>query len=450
MSTLHKYENRYLLLVKGAVESLLDRSHNKDAAFEKDILQQIETMASQGYRVLAHAYRWIESVDEETIVADLEDNLIIIGLTGILDPPRQEATLAIADCYTAGIHPVMITGDHPETARSIASKIGILKTEDAANPFAVITGKELAQLNWDDFLKRVLEIKVYARVSPEQKLHIVKALQEKKEIVAMTGDGVNDAPALKNADIGVAMGITGTDVSKEAADMILLDDNFATITKAVKEGRRIFDNIHKFLKYALASNTGETLLIFLAPLTGMPIPLLPVQILWMNLVTDGLPGLAFSGEKSEKDIMERPPRDPNQGIFSDGLGSYILWVGLLIGAIGLLTQAWALQGAGTHWQTIVFNVLCLSQMGHALAIRSRTESFFSMSLLSNKPLLGAVLLTFLLQIAVTYLPFLQTIFKTQSLTFSEFIIVGAISSLVFIVLEIEKAIRRRINFKKQA
>ena len=449
MSTLHRYENRYLLLVKGAVESLLERSENKDESFEKDILQQTEAMASQGYRVLAHAYRWIDNFDHDTIVSELENNLTIIGLSGIFDPPRQEAALAIADCYTAGIHPVMITGDHPETARSIASKIGILKPDDAANPFAVITGKELAKLNWDDFLNRVQKIKVYARVSPEQKLHIVKALQDKKEIVAMTGDGVNDAPALKNADIGVAMGITGTDVSKEAAHMILLDDNFATITKAIKEGRRIFDNILKFLKYALASNTGETLLIFLAPLTGMPIPLLPVQILWMNLVTDGLPGLAFSGEKAEKDIMQRPPRNPHEGIFSGGLGSYILWVGLLIGAIGLATQAWAIQATGTHWQTIVFNVLCLSQMGHALAIRSSTESFFRMSLFSNKPLLGAVLLTCFMQVAVTYLPFLQKIFKTESLTFREIILVVAISSIVFIVLEIEKAVRRRIKLKNK-
>ncbi len=449
MSTLHQYKNRHLLLVKGAVESLLERSQETGELIKKDILHQTEAMASQGYRVLAHACRWIDNFNQDTVVQELENKLTIIGLTGILDPPRQEAALAIADCYTAGIHPVMITGDHPETARSIASKIGILTPGDAGNPLAVITGKELAKLNWDDFLSRVLKIKVYARVSPEQKLHIVKALQEKKEIVAMTGDGVNDAPALKNADIGVAMGITGTDVSKEAADMILLDDNFASITKAVQEGRRIFDNIHKFIKYALASNTGETLLIFLAPLTGMPIPLLPVQILWMNLVTDGLPGLAFSGEKPEKDIMQRPPRNPNQGIFSDGMGSYIFWVGLLIGAIGLATQAWAIEATGTHWQTIVFNVLCLSQMGHALAIRSRTESFFRMSLFSNKPLLGAVVLTFLLQIAVTYVPFLQDIFKTTALTASEFVIVGVISSMVFIVLEIEKAVRLRTKSKMQ-
>lgn len=443
MSTLHRYENNYLLLVKGAIESLLERSVNQDGLFAKDLLQQTELMAGEGYRVLAHAYRWVSDFSENSPVDELENNLTIIGLTGIMDPPRQEAAPAITDCYTAGIHPIMITGDHPETARSIASKIGILKPGDTDNPFAVITGKELARLNWNDFLNRVQKIKVYARVSPEQKLHIVKALQEKGELVAMTGDGVNDAPALKKADIGVAMGITGTDVSKEAADMILLDDNFASITKAVKEGRRIFDNIHKFIRYALASNTGETVLIFLAPLTGMPIPLLPVQILWMNLVTDGLPGLAFSGEKSEKDIMQRPPRNPNKGLFSGGLGLYILWVGILIGAIGLMTQAWAIQATGNHWQTIVFNVLCLGQMGHALAIRSRTESFFRMSLFSNKPLLGAVLLTFLLQLAVTYLPFLQTIFKTESLTFSEFIIVGAVSSIVFIVLEIEKAIFRR-------
>mgnify|MGYP001371628622 CR=1 FL=1 len=442
MSTLHRYENRHLLLVKGAMESLLERSKDRDDSFADELHQQTKTMAAEGNRVLAHAFRWVDDFSSHTVLHELENNLTILGLTGIMDPPRQEAAQAIADCYSAGIQPVMITGDHPETARSIALKIGILTAEDKDKPFATVTGKELAQLSWEEFLNQVKNIRVYARVSPEQKLHIVKALQEKGQFVAMTGDGVNDAPALKNADIGVAMGITGTDVSKEAAHMILLDDNFATIAKAVREGRRIFDNIRKFIKYALASNTGEVLVIFLAPLAGLPIPLMPVQILWMNLVTDGLPGLALPGEQAEEDIMQRPPRHPKENIFANGLGSYILLVGLLMGAIALGLQAWAVKVGNPHWQTMVFNVLCLSQMGHALAIRSNTKSFFSKDMLSNKPLIGTVLLTAVLQVAITYIPFFQKIFNTQALTLNEFLIVGAVSTLVFIVVEISKAIKR--------
>ncbi len=443
MSTLHHYQNKHLLLVKGAVESLLERSSLQEESYIKDLHQQTEAMAAEGYRVLAHAYRWIDDFSQQTSINDLEKNLTVIGLTGIMDPPRVEAAQAIADCYSAGIQPVMITGDHPETARSIATKIGILKKEDKHNKHAVITGKGLTQLNWEDFLNRVEKIRVYARVSPEQKLHIVKALQEKRQFVAMTGDGVNDAPALKNADIGVAMGITGTDVSKEAAHMILLDDNFATIAKAVKEGRRIFDNIRKFIKYTLTSNAGEIWVIFLAPLAGLPIPLLPVHILWINLVTDGLPGLALSSENAEKDIMQRPPRHPKESIFAKGLGVHVMWVGLLMGAVSLGMQAWSIYDGNSHWQTMVFSVLCLSQMGHVLAIRSESQSFFSMGMFSNKPLIGAVLLTLALQYAVTYVPFLQPIFRTEALTLNEFLLVGVVSSLVFFAVEIEKAIVRR-------
>lgn len=445
MSTLHRYENRYLLLVKGAVESLVERSASHDGLFEKDLLHQTEQMAAEGYRVLGHAFKWVNDFTAHSSLHELESNLTIIGLSGIMDPPRLEAAQAIADCYSAGIQPVMITGDHPETARSIALKIGILKQTDIDNSLAVITGKELAGLNWNDFLNRVQNIRVYARVSPEQKLHIVKALQEKGQFVAMTGDGVNDAPALKNADIGVAMGITGTDVSKEAAHMILLDDNFATIAKAVREGRRIFDNIRKFIKYTLTSNSGEIWAIFLAPLVGLPIPLLPVHILWINLVTDGLPGLALSSEKAEKNIMQLPPRHPKESIFAKGLGFHVLWVGLLMGAVTIGTQAWAIHVEDPRWQTMAFNVLCLSQMGHVLAIRSQTQSFFSMGIFSNKPLIGAVLFTLGLQLAVTYVPFLQPIFRTESLTLKEFMIVGLVSSLVFFAVELEKAIFRRRN-----
>jgi P-type Ca2+ transporter type 2C len=443
MSTLHRYENRYLLLVKGAVESLLERSILQDEDYEKNLNEQTEVLAAEGYRVLAHGYRWIEDFSPETPLDELEKNLTIIGLTGIMDPPRLEAKQAIADCHTAGIQPVMITGDHPETARNIASKIGILTKEDANYKHAVITGKELSGLSWEEFLSRVKRIRVYARVSPEQKLHIVKALQEQGQFVAMTGDGVNDAPALKNADIGVAMGITGTDVSKEAAHMILLDDNFATIAKAIREGRRIFDNIRKFIKYTLTSNAGEIWAIFLAPLVGLPIPLLPVHILWINLVTDGLPGLALSSEKGEKDIMQRPPRHPKESIFAKGLGVHVIWVGLLMGGITLGTQAWAIHENNSHWQTMAFNVLCLSQMGHVLAIRSESQSFFSMGIFSNKPLISAVILTLVLQLAVTYLPFLQPIFRTESLSLSELLLVVVASSIVFVAVEIEKAVMRK-------
>jgi Ca2+-transporting ATPase len=443
MSTLHRYENKHILLVKGALESLLERSSSQDESYVTSLHQQTEAMAAEGYRVLAHAYRWVDDFSAQTTLIDLENNVTIIGLTGIMDPPRPEAAQAISDCYSAGIQPVMITGDHPETARSIASKIGILKNEDTKNQYAVITGKELARLDWEHFLNRVEKIRVYARVTPEQKLHIVKALQEKGQFVAMTGDGVNDAPALKNADIGVAMGITGTDVSKEAAHMILLDDNFSTIAKAVMEGRRIFDNIRKFIKYTLTSNSGEIWVIFLAPLVGLPIPLLPVHILWINLVTDGLPGLALSSEKAEKNIMQRPPRHPQESIFSKGLGVHVIWVGLLMGALSLGMQAWSIHDGNSHWQTMVFNTLCLSQMGHVLAIRSESQSFFSIGMFSNKPLVGAVLLTLILQFVVTYVPFFQPIFRTEALTLNEFILVGAVSSIVFFAVEIEKMVFRR-------
>ena len=270
----------------------------------------------------------------------------------MIDPPREEAKKAIEECKAAGIVTVMITGDHPLTAASIAKQIGIIDKEDQK----VVTGKELDRIDDKRFEQEVEQIRVYARVSPEQKLKIVEALQERNQFVSMTGDGVNDAPSLKKANIGVAMGITGTDVTKEAAHMILLDDNFATIVKAVKEGRRIYDNIRKFIKYILTGNTAEIWTLFLAPLIGLPIPLLPVHILWINLVTDGLPALALAAEKSEKDIMKRPPRKPEESIFAKGLGIHVLWVGIFIGFLTIATQWYAVENTGTHWQTIVFTV----------------------------------------------------------------------------------------------
>jgi Ca2+-transporting ATPase len=356
-----------------------------------------------------------------------------------MDPPREEAKESIALCKAAGIRPVMITGDHPLTAIAIARRLGLLDAQTEST----ITGQELDDLSQEAFEERVEHISVYARVAPEQKLKIVKALQDRGQFVAMTGDGVNDAPALKRADIGVAMGITGTDVSKEAADMILLDDNFATIVKAVKSGRQIFDNIRKFIKYTMTSNSGEIWTIFLAPFFGLPIPLLPIHILWINLVTDGLPGLALAAEPAEKGIMEKPPRHPKESVFAHGLGIHIIWVGLLMGVVTIFMQAWAIGTEHAHWQTMVFTVLCLSQMGHVLAIRSETESFFTLGLFSNKPLLGAVVLTFFLQMATIYLPFLNPIFKTEPLSLYELLITLLLSSVVFIGVEIEKWVKRR-------
>jgi Ca2+-transporting ATPase len=438
MTTIYPLANQWLIVTKGAVENIL--SNCKDANAE-EINEATETFAQQGKRVLAYAVKLVDALPDKITFETVETDLNFIGLAAMIDPPRDEATQAIADCHTAGITPVMITGDHPITAKAIAIETGILRLDTDK----VITGTELANFTEEEFEKEIESIKVYARVSPEQKLNIVKALQKKNHFVAMTGDGVNDAPALKRANIGIAMGITGTDVSKEAAHMILLDDNFATIIKAVREGRRIFDNIRKFIKYTMTSNSGEVWTIFLAPLIGLPIPLLPIHILWINLVTDGLPGLAFAAEEAEEDILKRPPRKTNESIFGDGIGIHILWVGLLMGGVCIGTQAWAIQAGSEKWMTMVFTVLSISQMGHALAIRSDWKSLFTQGIFGNKQLIGAVLLTLGLQMAVIYVPFLQDIFRTQALTMVELLICLGLSSIVFWAVEIEKYIKRRKN-----
>ena len=418
MTTVHQDpEGGFLAVTKGAVEVILARATqmaSSSGTIDLDTAQWLrvnDRMAADGLRVLAIAMRRWSHLPEDITPEVMERDLILLGLVGLMDPPREEARQAVSQCKDAGIVPVMITGDHPLTAKAIAQRLGIQDQGDS-----VLTGEELAQLSTEELRARVEQIRVYARVAPEQKLKIVTALQERGELVAMTGDGVNDAPALKRADIGVAMGIAGTDVAKEASAMILLDDNFATIVRAVREGRRIYDNIRRFVRYAVTTNSGEIWTMFLAPLCGLPIPLLPIQILWINLVTDGLPGLALTAEPEESNIMRRPPRPPQESIFARGLGVHVLWVGPLMAALVLGTQAWSLASASSHWQTMVFTVLCLSQLAHVLAIRSEHESLFSLGLFSNLPLLGAVALTFVLQMATIYVPALNHIFKTAPLS----------------------------------
>ncbi|OGP50121.1 MAG: ATPase [Deltaproteobacteria bacterium RBG_13_43_22] len=457
MTTIHELSGiegqgtAYLSFTKGAVDVLLDKSENILTTegirpLEKNTINVInEKMAAEGLRIMGVAMRlWTTLLPEKGSPESIETGLTFLGLAGLMDPPREEAKEAIGLCKTAGIIPVMITGDHPVTAAAIAKRLGMI--DDGFK--AIITGRELEELPLEVFEEKVEQIRIYARVAPEQKLKIIKALQDKGQFIAMTGDGVNDAPALKRADIGIAMGITGTDVSKEAAHMILLDDNFATIVKAVKEGRKIFDNIRKFIKYLLTTNSGEIWTLFLAPLVGLPIPLLPIHILWVNLVTDGLPALALSVEPEEGDVMKRPPRSPQESIFAQGLGLHAVWVGLLMGVTVLFVQAFFLRAGNGHWQTMVFTVLCLTQLGHVMAIRSEKESLFRQGLFTNKPLLGAVILTFSLQMAAIYVPFLNPIFKTVPLTFNELVMTLILSTGVFWAVELEKAWKRFFSQKK--
>ncbi len=435
MTTFHTQGNKIMSFTKGAPDILLQRCVDVDVP---KLQQQVDDMAAKGHRVLGFACRYWDKLPQNPESEIHESGLQFLGLTSIIDPPREEVFEAIKQCKTAGIVTVMITGDHPLTAKAIAQRIGILSSEKDI----VITGQQLAALDNDSFLAKVEKIKVYARVSPEQKLQIVKTLQQKGHYVAMTGDGVNDAPSLKRANIGIAMGITGTDVSKEAAHMILLDDNFSTIVKAIREGRRVYDNILKFIKYLMTTNSSELLTLLLGPMIGLPIALLPIHILWINLVSDGLPAISLSFEKEEKDIMNRPPRPPQESVFANGKGIHMIWVGILMAGIALSLQAWAITH-GLHWQTIVFNFLCVSQLMHVLVIRSESQSLFSIGLFSNKPLIGAVLLALLLQIVITYTPFLQPIFQTEALTLNEFILVVAAASIIFFVAEAEKILSRR-------
>ncbi|HVY93622.1 MAG TPA: cation-translocating P-type ATPase [Bryobacteraceae bacterium] len=395
-----------------------------------------ERLAQNGMRVMGVAFRFLDEPPLEPDAA-IENGLVFAGMIGIIDPPRVEAAAAVAKCRMAGIRPVMITGDHPLTAKYVASSVGI---GDAPT---VVTGPELDGLSQEELRRVTASTAVYARVSPEHKLRIVESLQQQGQIVAMTGDGVNDAPALKQASIGVAMGITGTDVAKDAADMVLLDDNFATIVAAVEEGRIIYDNIRKFIRYILATNLGEILVMLAAPILGMPLPLTPLQILWMNLVTDGLPALALSVEPAESGVMRRRPIDPAETLFSRGLGRHVVWVGgvMALLSVGMAFGYW--RAGNPDWQTFLFTVLTLSQMAHVMGIRSENESLLQIGLLSNKRLLGAVMLTIVLQIALVYVPVLQGVFHTHALQPGALGLAFLGSSVVLLLVETEKRVSRR-------
>ena len=416
--------------VKGYAEPL-----NEEA--NKRLLDVNDALARDGMRILGVAFRCMDSFPPEAGDGDVEQQLTFVGMIGMIDPPRKDVASAVAICKKAGIRPVMVTGDHPLTARYIATELGII----AAGP--CVTGPQIDHITNAEMQRQAETVSVYARVSPEHKLKIIENLQRSGHIVAMTGDGVNDAPALKKANVGVAMGLSGTDVAKEAADVVLLDDNFATIVAAVEEGRVIYDNLRKFVKYILATNSGEIWVMIAAPFFGMPLALLPLQILWMNLMTDGLPALALSAEPSESDTMQRPPRAASESIFAHGMGLHVVWVGLLMGILSLGVGYGYWKAKDPKWQTMIFTTLTLCQMAHVLAIRSERRSLFRIGVFSNKPLVAAVSLTVLLQITLLSVPLLQKVFKTEPLSAADLVCTVGLAALIFCAVELEKWFLRR-------
>lgn len=449
MTTIHKGQKGLVYsFTKGALDVVLPRCSYEmsDGALREltserisEILTLSEQFASRGSRVMAAASRSFEKMPKDITEGAIEADMVFLGFAGISDPPRSEAAAAVQKCKDAGIHVAMITGDHKLTAAAIGSDLGIASANGG-----VCAGASLDEMDDAALAQEVTHCRVFARVSPEHKVRIVSALQDNGHIVAMTGDGVNDAPSLKRADVGVAMGITGTDVSREAADIVLTDDNFATIVSAVEEGRTIYDNIRKFVRYTLATNFGEVLTMFFGMLAGLPLPLLPIQILWINLVTDGLPALALGVEPAEGDVMKRPPRNPNESLFARGLWQHIVWVGALM-AIGTLVMFnWEIKAKGVEYaRTMAFYTLAAYQLFHVLAIRRERQSAFRSNLGANKFLTLAVIGTFALQILITYISPLAHIFKNVPISFGDLMLCTALASSVFFAVELEKVFYRR-------
>jgi Ca2+-transporting ATPase len=456
MSTIHRSpDGKRMVYVKGAAEVILGLSTElaADAAVaplddenRRRLEQMMDELTGQGRRVLAVARReWNDATPLDSPDA-AETELAFIGFIGIVDPPRPEAREAIARCRSAGIRPVMITGDHQRTAVAIAKELSLWDEGAEA-----IEGQALEKSSDDELRKHVTRASVFARVSPQHKLRIVRAYQSLGNVVSMTGDGVNDAPALKQADIGVAMGIAGTDVSKEAARMVLADDNFATIVAAVEEGRVVYDNIRKFVQYLLSANLSEILLVLLAIVFGLPLPLLPVHLLWINLVTDGLPALALAYEPAETDLMRRPPRRRDESLFAQGMARDIAIFGSLMGVISLALYTYFIQFGDqvanpgqieAYAQTAVFFSLAMSQLFYVLGLRCSDRSIFRSPPWRNWRLVGAFVLGLLLQVATVYVPLLQPVFHTVPLTARDFGLALLCSATVLVLFELTKPLRR--------
>lgn len=433
-------DGKKFVVTKGAPDVLISRcttiqvnGHVKPLT--KEMKQKwersVSQFASQALRTIAVAVRPLPEGNHQA--ADVESNMTLIGLEAMMDPPRPDVKDAIHECREAGIKTVMITGDHVETARAVAKSLNMLPDHGK-----VMTGQQLDQLSTEDFKREVGKTYVFARVTPEHKLKIVKSMQSNGHVVAMTGDGVNDAPALKAADIGVAMGKTGTDVAKEAAALVLADDHFSTIKAAIEEGRNIYDNIRKFIRYMLASNVGEILVMLFALLLGLPLPLVAIQILWINLVTDGLPAMALGVDRAESDVMKRAPRHPNEGIFARGLGTKVITRGLLIGLATLAAFVITLYGSGglpdlTKAQTVAFTTLVVAQLIHVFDCRSE-YSVFHRNPFGNRTLVFAVLLSFIMMLAVIYVPFLQPIFYTTALSLNEWLLIIGLAAIPTVAL----------------
>ncbi|MFT5194539.1 MAG: Ca2+-transporting ATPase [Candidatus Promineifilaceae bacterium] len=446
---LHEEKKPLLAITKGSADGLLDICthvwiNNETVQLDSEWRQRIQTasdqMAQNGMRVLGLAIQWLNEVPtnhQET----LEKNLIFVGMVGMIDPPRPEVKAAIQTCQAAGIRTVMITGDHPLTARFIAHDLGI-----SVNG-RVKTGQELSMMSAAELEAVVDDVSIYARVSPEHKLKIVEALQNKGHIVSMTGDGINDSPALTKANIGVAMGITGADVTKEAAQMILLDDNFATIVSAIEEGRVIYDNIQRFIKFSIAGNLGKVIVMLFAPFLGVAIALLPLQLLWLNLLTDGLLGLGLGMEPAEKETMAQPPRSTEESLLNKSTITQIVWVGALIGTIALsilYVYYNPNDPADRTWQTVMFTTLAFLQIGQGLASRSNEQSFFKLGLRSNLTISWLAVVTIGLQFAVVYIPVFSKFFNVTPLSAGNLAVCAVLGSIVFIALEIEKLIKRNL------
>lgn len=457
MTTIHKHKDNYIQYTKGAPDVVLkhcnkilinDKVEDLSEEIRNEIIKENKNMADKALRVLCSAIRYYEEVPKEISSEALENNLIFLGLTGMIDPVREEVVDAIKECNSAGIRPIMITGDHKDTAVAIAMELGIIKDSSEA-----ITGAMLSEMNDEEFEKNIEKYSVYARVQPEHKVRIVNTWKKKGKISAMTGDGVNDAPAIKSADIGVGMGITGTDVTKNVSDMVLADDNFATIVHAVKEGRRIYDNIRKSIQFLLSSNLSEVVAIFFATLVGFVI-LKPVHLLWINLITDCFPALALGTEKEEEDIMKRSPRNSRESIFAGGVSKDVIWQGFMIAIITIVAYVAGHYMESGIWEfvnsadgmTMAFLTMSMAEIFHSFNLRSRRHSIFTIKG-QNKFLWGAMIVSLLLTLAVIYIPFLSNAFGLETISLMEYGVSLLISFTVIPIVEVVKFFQRRYEVK---